>query len=122
MSGALVKIEEDSGFIYVNEFTSLSNSRQSLTVVGGLNALELTFFPTASASIYDVMDVVLNAVSDSDADTKLATVGARYVVPAGKTLRQIVPSGGTLISRIDVKLRSAASGTNLVVVYGKSPT
>lgn len=119
MSGVLVKIEESNGFIYENEFTSISNTRQSISIPSGLEAIEVSFFPTAAASAYDILDVVINASTNGDADTKLATVGSRYPIPAGKTLRQTIPSGGTLITRIDLKTRAAAAGANLVVVYGK---
>ncbi len=121
MAGSLVKVEEPSGYIYVTEFTSVSNSRQSISVPTGLEAIEITMFPTASGSVYDLLDIVLNASNDGDADTKLSTVGARYPLPAGKTLRQEVPSGGTKITRIDLKTRAAAGGSNLVIVYGRMP-
>lgn len=121
MSGVLVKIEESNGFIYENEFTSISNTRQSLLIPSGLESIEISFFPTAAASVYDVLDVVINASNDGDANTKLSTVGTRYPIPAGKTLRQTIPSGGTLITRIDLKTRAAAAGANLVVIYGKMP-
>jgi hypothetical protein len=121
MSGVLVKIEESNGFIYENEFTSISNTRQSVLIPSGLESIEISFFPTAAASVYDVLDVVINASNDGDANTKLSTVGTRYPIPAGKTLRQTIPSGGTLITRIDLKTRAAAAGANLVVIYGKMP-
>lgn len=121
MSGVLVKIEESNGFIYENEFTSISNTRQSMLIPSGLESIEISFFPTAAASVYDVLDVVINASNDGDANTKLSTVGTRYPIPAGKTLRQTIPSGGTLITRIDLKTRAAAAGANLVVIYGKMP-
>ena len=121
MSGVLVKIEEPNGFIYENEFTSISNTRQTVSIPSGLEAIEISFFPTAAASVYDVLDVVINASTNGDADTKLATVGSRYPIPAGKTLRQTISSGGTPITRIDLKTRNAASGSNLVVIYGKMP-
>lgn len=117
----LVKVEESNGFIYENEFTSISNTRQSISIPSGLEAIEISFFPTAGASVYDVLDVVINASNDGDANTKLSTVGTRYPIPAGKTLRQTIPSGGTLITRIDLKTRAAAAGANLVVIYGKMP-
>lgn len=121
MSGVLVKIEESNGFIYENECTSISNTRQSVSIPSGLESIEISFFPTAAASVYDVLDVVINASNDGDANTKLSTVGTRYPIPAGKTLRQTIPSGGTLITRIDLKTRAAAAGANLVVIYGKMP-
>ena len=121
MSGVLVKIEEPNGFIYENEFTSISNTRQSVSIPSGLEAIEISFFPTAAASVYDVLDVVINASTNGDADTKLATAGSRYPIPAGKTLRQTISSGGTPITRIDLKTRNVASGSNLVVIYGKMP-
>lgn len=121
MAGTLVKIEESNGFIYENEFTSISNTRQSISIPSGLESIEISFFPTAAPSVYDVLDIVINASNDGDANTKLATVGSRYPIPAGKTLRQTIPSGGALITRIDLKTRAAAAGANLVIVYGKMP-
>lgn len=109
------------GYIYAFEIASISNTRYSISLPSGLEAVEITLFPTAAASVYDILDVCFNAATDGDADTKLGAIGSRCPVPAGFTLPQYVPEGGALITRIDLKLRAAASGANLVVIYGRMP-
>ena len=117
----VIPVDMIAGYLFADEKLSVTNVRQSIAIPSGLAAIEITFFPTAAGSSYDLLDVVMNASSDSEADAKLSAPGSRYVVPAGKSLRQIVPFGGTSITRIDFKTRAAAGGANLVLTYGRMP-
>lgn len=116
-----IPIEMLSGHLFVDEKQSVSTARQTILIPSGLSAIEVTFFPTAAGSVYDLLDVVLNATTDTEADAKLSTPGTRYVVPSGKTLRQVVPPDGDVVTRIDLKTRAAAGGANLVITYGRMP-
>lgn len=119
MAGMLVTTaEEAAGALVVYEKSNVSTTRQSISLGIPANAVEISAIDMGSSSA-KLIYIVLNAVNDAAADAALATAGSRIPLPLGKTFRQLVASGQSQITRIDLKSNVAETGANLVVTFAK---
>lgn len=89
----------------------LTNVRQSLQYPSGAKWATLTYrlLPGATATANQFARIVINALSDADANGRLATDGAYIAMTQGDEIVMTAITGG-LIYRIDV-IASSAVGT-----------
>lgn len=116
----VLTLSEVPGDLITYEYSNVSSTRQSFVIGGtGASAIELLFLDLGSSN-QPVLRVVLNAISDADANAKLSAVGARIPVPRGVPFRQVVAAAADNITRIDFLTPSAETGSNLLIIHGRT--
>ena len=99
------------------EIDSLSNTRHALTPPAQCTGVEIWYLDPAGNSTGQMLGIVLDAASDSDANSKIAVAGSRAFVPVGAGFREY-RSQDDYITRVDLKTHSAETNSNKIfVVY-----
>ena len=100
------------GLAFIDEATNLSTARRKIDLsTTPAKSITIKAMNLGAASA-QVIYAVFNAVSDSEATTKLGVAGQRYVIPVGESLTVAFAEG---VSRVDLIAKTAESGANLVV-------
>lgn len=117
----VVPPSEREGVGVVREISSPTTTPSTLEFAAGLISIELTYLDLGSA-VGDWIFVVFDALSDSDAATKLADSETRIRIMLGETgAREFHFSVDEPVRRIDVASNVASeSGTSVVRVIGKA--
>lgn len=116
MAGSLVMTTNEVPFAVVPSLVrDLSNTRQKFVYPSGAKFISITYrlLPGSTATTNQFAKVVINAISDADANGKLSTDSANVVVCQGDDII-IYAQGDDPIYRVDI-IAEVAVGTEKTV-------
>lgn len=108
--------DQKAAAYYFDETTGLTTTVVRKAVPGGAMSLEIGHYQTTgTVSTAKLLYVAFNALSDSEEDNMLASVGQRAVIPTGQTRKFLFPAAAPL-TRYCMKTDAATETAGSIVI------
>lgn len=97
------------------EVADQTTTRTTITLASGAATLRIGY-SNLTSGVGKRLYVVLNATSNTDANTKLGLAGQRFVIPIGES-REFTFGPNALLTRIDLASDAASETGDTIVTY-----